>query len=462
MQEPARAAGSNGAAAPLVAAVEMGYGHLRAAHALAGAFGVVVTRADRPPYASPPGLALWNLSRRFYEGVSRGSQGGLLAPLWRPTLERLTRIEPLDGRDLTSPTLAARHLDLLAGRGFGGGVGHRAVDSGVPLVTTFFVPALTADRAGHGPVYCVVTDTDVSRAWVPAKAASSGIRYLAPTRRAKRRLEAYGVPPETVTLTGFPLPGELLGGPDLPTLRANLAARLPRLDPGGRFRERLGGEVGELLGEAVGEERPTGPVRLAYTVGGAGAQAGLARRLLRGLRPLLERGEIQLSLVAGIRADVAERFGGWTREAGLEGAPVEVVLAPDLDDYFRQFNRLLARTDLLWTKPSELSFFAALGLLLLVTPPVGAHERLNREWLHEHGAALDQGEPENAGARLRSWIADGTLAGAAWSGFRRLPKRGLYRILDRVTAGGGEAGVTRPPPSAPSSPGPASRAESLP
>ena len=27
---------------------------------------------------------------------------------------------------------------------------------------------------------------------------------------------------------------------------------------------------------------------------------------------------------------------------------------------------------------------------------------------------------------------DGTLAGAAWSGFMRLPKFGLYRILEAV------------------------------
>ena len=456
MTDRARASGSGEAGSPLVAAVEMGYGHLRAAQALADAFGVEVTRADLPPFASPAGLLLWNLSRRIYEGISRGSQGGLLAPLWRPALERLTRIEPLDGRDLDRPTHAARHLALLADRGFGGGVSRRAEGDGVPLVATFFVPALTADRNGRGPTYCLVTDADLSRAWVPAEPAGSSIRYLAPTRRAKRRLEAYGVAPERATFTGFPLPGELLGGSGLGTLKRNLAARLERLDPSGRFRAENGREIEEHLAGAATGGAP-GPLHVTYTVGGAGAQAELARRLLLGLRPLLQAGDLRLSLVAGVRADVAERFAEWTREAGLEGAPVEVVLEPSLGDYFRRFNRLLAETDLLWTKPSELSFFAALGLPLLVAPPMGSHERFNREWLLEHGAAHDQGEPEKAGERIRNLAADGSLAASAWAGFRRLPNDGLYRIVERVGAG-----VTARRRSAPASPGPAIRGECAP
>lgn len=411
----------------------MGYGHLRAAQALADALGVDVTRADLPPFASPAGVTLWNLSRRFYEGLSRGSQGGPLASLCQPALEALTRIEPLDGVDLTRPTLAARHLALLAAGGFGGGVGRRAGEAGVPLVTTFFVPALTADRFGLDRTYCVVTDADVSRAWVPAASAESRIHYLAPTSRAKRRIEAYGVTPEAVTHTGFPLPGELLGGPELATLRRHLAARLGRLDPNGRFRERRHREIAEQLGRAAADA-PAGPLRIAYTVGGAGAQTELARRLLSGLRPLLASGEAHLSLVAGARTGVAARFEEWVREEGLEGAQVDVLLAPTLGEYFRRFNRLLAETDVLWTKPSELTFFAALGLPLMLAPPVGAHEHLNRRWLLEHGAALDQEEPEEAGDRLRTLVRDGTLARAAWSGFCRLPKRGLYRIVDAVAA----------------------------
>jgi hypothetical protein len=34
-------------------------------------------------------------------------------------------------------------------------------------------------------------------------------------------------------------------------------------------------------------------------------------------------------------------------------------------------------------------------------------------------------------------LADGQLAAAAWAGYVRLPKNGLYRILEEVGARGG-------------------------
>lgn len=411
-------------AAPLVTAVDMGYGHLRAAHALADALGTEVARADRAPLASPGERRLWRVARAGYEAVSRGSQHAPLAPLLAPALERLTRIAPL-GRDPGRPPGA---LTMLLRRGLGTGPAEAAARAGVPLLTTYFVPSLAADhlaRDGEGrqqapETFCVVTDADLARAWVAAEPEASGVRYLAPSRRAKRRLLHYGVPRERVTVTGFPLPGELLGGPELPALHRNLEARLARLD-------RSGG--------GGGERRE--PVHLVYTVGGAGAQAEIARTILDGLRPLIEAGELRLSLVAGVREEVAERFRGWVRRAGLEGdgaGGVEMLVERTPAEYFRSFDRLLAEADLLWTKPSELTFFAALGLPLLLAPPVGAHERYNREWLLEHGAALDP-DRRRIGPWLRERLADGTFAAVARSGADKLPKRGLYRIVEQVRGG---------------------------
>jgi catechol 2,3-dioxygenase-like lactoylglutathione lyase family enzyme len=65
-------------------------------------------------------------------------------------------------------------------------------------------------------------------------------------------------------------------------------------------------------------------------------------------------------------------------------------------------------------------------------PPVGVHERYNRRWAREGGAALKQRDARFAAEWLGDMIADGTLAAAAWAGFMRLPKFGLERILDAV------------------------------
>jgi hypothetical protein len=37
------------------------------------------------------------------------------------------------------------------------------------------------------------------------------------------------------------------------------------------------------------------------------------------------------------------------------------------------------------------------------------------------------------GDRLLEHLHDGNLASAAWSGYRRLPYKGLYEIAERVT-----------------------------
>ena len=98
----------------------------------------------------------------------------------------------------------------------------------------------------------------------------------------------------------------------------------------------------------------------------------------------------------------------------------------------RKFHDLLAEADALWSKPSELTFFAALGMPFVCAPPVGVHEERNRRWEEEQGALLRQHDPATAGGWLREWVEDGTLARAAWSGYLHLPALGLYEIVDEL------------------------------
>lgn len=424
---------------PLVTSVEMGYGHLRAAHALADALGLHVVHVDRPPLAGPEEQRLWRRSRRLYELTSRASQIPLAGAPLRSALDLLTDIPHLyPYRDLSAPTFQVRSLYRFIQRGIGRGLVEHLKATGAPLLTTFFASAILADHHGCNRVYCVVTDSDINRAWVPLHPERSRIFYLTPSRRALQRLRSYGVDRAQIEFTGFPLPGELLGGPDLPALHRNLAARLVRLDPKGVFREQARNEIDLFLGD-LPEDQEGRPPLITFTVGGAGAQAELARLLLAGLADSLREGRIRLCLVAGVRAEVAERFHAWVREAGLADLlgsrvnGVEVFLATTLDEYFPRFNALLAETDVLWTKPSEMTFFAALGLPLVLSAPVGVHERYNRRWAIENGSGLKQRDPRHAGYWIREWLAEGTLAAAAWSGFLRLPKFGLYQIVETVT-----------------------------
>jgi UDP-N-acetylglucosamine:LPS N-acetylglucosamine transferase len=214
----------------------------------------------------------------------------------------------------------------------------------------------------------------------------------------------------------------------LTTLRKNLGRRLGRLDPTGRFRSRFAVELSQLGEPADSDGKP--PL-ITFAVGGAGAQAELARQFLPGLKRLVENGKLRLCLVAGVRGEVAKEFREALAENRMSG--VEILHEPTLDEYFKKFHERLGDTDILWTKPSEMTFFAALGLPLIMAPPVGVHERYNRRWAAEAGAGLFQHDVRFAGEWLEAYLADGTLAGAAWAGFRRLPQLGLYDICDAVT-----------------------------
>src|SRR5512137_543251 len=222
---------------PLVVAVDMGYGHLRAARPVARALGVPVTLADRPPLTDPDEQKVWDRVRTAYEWTSRASQVPVGGRPFRWALDAMTDIPHLHPyRDLSAPTRGVGALERLVRRGLGRGLVERMRETGEPLVTTFYSPAIAADAAGLANVWCVVTDSDINRVWAPLDAARTSIRYLVPSPRAGRRLRSYGVPEHRISFTGFPLPHELVGGHGLAVLRRNLAARLVRLDPSRTFR----------------------------------------------------------------------------------------------------------------------------------------------------------------------------------------------------------------------------------
>ena len=116
---------------PVVAAIEMGYGHLRAALPLADLLGVPVTEVDRPPVARIDERRLWQTARSLYEGASRGSRLPIVGPLFRRILDGVTAIEPLHPyRDQSAPTRQVRTLDGLVRGGLGRGLAEHVDRSG--------------------------------------------------------------------------------------------------------------------------------------------------------------------------------------------------------------------------------------------------------------------------------------------------------------------------------------------
>jgi hypothetical protein len=410
---------------PLVAAIDMGYGHLRPAAALARWLGTAVLRMDAPPLGSARDAAFWKRSRKLYEPLTRFSQvPGLGAPM-RALVNTITAIpEPWPGRDRSGATQGTRWLLRAAKEGVGEALAKHLLKTGAPLLATFYAAPILAELHGAKHLYCVVTDSDLNRIWAPPQGAKSGIVYFCPSDRARRRLVSYGVRPDNARLTGFPLPHELVGGRERSALKHNLARRLSRLNVQGSVREVAERELGAL-------PTPDAPPLVVFAVGGAGAQVPLAKALIRGMKPQLEREQFRLALVAGRRAEVATALRRELETVRVRG--VELLEESDVFRYFERFNELLARADVLYSKPSELTFFAALGLPFVAAPPVGVHEGWNLRSAQDRGAALPQHDPRFAGEWLLEWLDTGVLAGAALNGFLRLPQTGLYDICDQVS-----------------------------
>jgi hypothetical protein len=414
----------------MIVAVEMGYGHLRAAYTLAESFGTEVIRMDMPPVAGPVETVVWRAAMKLYNTLSQACDWPVAGAAARQILGSITEIVPFRPHVTKEPaSLTTRLMDGLTGTVIGRRFRAMASGSERPILATFPAAALAARRAPGSRVFCLATDTDLNRAWAPADAAQAGIDYLVPVQRVAERLRSFGVPDRRVHITGFPLPAKLVA-----QAQSALARRLHRLDPAATFRQQAHIDAAALC------SHPPQPllgraITMTIAIGGAGAQTRQVGQILSSLRGRIMAEKLSLTLVAGMRSDVAGILGAMVRSAGLApriGNGIDILFAADPKDYFRRFEDCLAGTDLLWTKPSELVFYAALGLPLLLAPPVGGQEHANRDWLLFNEAALDAGDPAALDRRLTDLLATGELCRVACNAYSRFDRNGSDRILELV------------------------------
>jgi hypothetical protein len=344
-------------------------------------------------------------------------------------------------RDLSRPTIQLKTVYQMIKQGWGLDLIEKLNKNPIPLISTFFAPAYYAEEHGYkNEIYLMCCDTDVSRAWAPLHPSKSRIKYLVPNRRVKERLGLYGVRAENIFVTGFPLPKENIGGRGLPILKQSLGQRLAHLDPTGKFRKKYQGTIKEFLGNdyLVGTAKNKYPLTLTFAVGGAGAQKDLGAQILTSLRQKIDQGEVRLNLVAGVRNDVYVFYQKLIKDLGLlkkKNGHINILYADNKPDYFKKFNQLLLETDVLWTKPSELSFYAGLGLPIIMAPTIGSQEEFNREWLMLIGAGVPQEDPRYTNEWLFDWLESGWLAEAAWHGFLDAPRQGVYHVEEVVLKG---------------------------
>lgn len=415
-----------------VVTVDMGLGHQRAVHpfrdiAEDGILGVGMDLEE---------AKLWRNLLRGYEFVSRVRKVPVVGRALFGVLDRFQNIAPFYPlRNMSHPSPQVRLIDRLIDRGMGAGMVRRIQTKPLPLLTSYPVPAIAADKAGYPLIYCIVCDAEISRAWVPVDPRSSRIRYLAPCGRAVMRLRSYGVPDERIFLTGFPLPTEATGGADLSVLLSDAAVRLRVLDPEDRFWPLHERNVVHFLGKDNCRRSPDRPLTITYAVGGAGAQTDIGASLVESLRELIAGGEVRLNLVAGVRPEVRDFFNRVVTEIVPDTESVTVLFRENKPDYFHAFAQMMRTTDILWTKPSELSFYAGFGMPIIIAPTIGSQEEYNERWLLEVQAGIPQEDPRYAHQWLPDLVRAGRLAEAAWDGFLKARKYGTFKTLEVLETG---------------------------
>lgn len=422
-----------------VVTADMGLGHQRAAHSLRHLAEGDILTAGSPETTDLDEARFWRRMTWSYQTLSSVKQVPVVGGAMFSLLDALLHIPPLYPlRDLSNPGPNNHIMDHFIRSGLGRVLVQRLRTIDLPMISTFYAPALVADHARLEKIYTVICDADLNRVWVATRASESRIQYFAPCGRAMRRLRQYGVPDDRIFITGFTLPRENIGGTDMKTLKSDLVARLGRLDPKGRFTGVYGSTVRELLGAkpepSDGKERVT----VVFAVGGAGAQADIGLVLARALKPGLLDGRFRLVLVAGVNHLVEATFRNVAVAAGLESALGDGLLILREDSkkaYFDRFNALMRETDILWTKPSELSFYSALGIPIVMAPPIGSQEAKNERWLMDKGCALPQYTPRLALEWLSDMLKDGVLAERALSGFIKNRKLGVYKIEEVLATG---------------------------
>ena len=422
-----------------VISVNMGYGHQRTAYPLRNlAPDGKVINANSYQGIPERDKKIWETTRNSYEFISRFQRFPLVgktAFLIYDQFQKILTFYPI--RDLSKPNFVLKQIYSSLKKGWGRGFIEKlkSQNEKLPIISTFFTPAFMAEFFNYpGEIFCVICDADISRTWSSLKPKESKIKYFVPNERVVERLKLYGVKPENIFLTGYPLPLENIGSQNLEILKEDLKYRILNLDPQKRYFAKYKILIEENLGKLP--DKSDHPLTIMFSVGGAGAQKEIGIKILKCLIWQIKQREIKIILSAGIKERVKEYFERELKKLKCNennSRYIEIIFEKDIGGYFQKFNLALRKTDILWTKPSELSFYSALGIPIIIAPPIGSQEEFNKRWLLKSGFGLLQEDPAHAEQWLFDWLERGYLAEAAMEGFIEGEKLGTLNIQKIIT-----------------------------
>jgi hypothetical protein len=411
-----------------VLAVDMGYGHQRTAYPLRNiAPNNKIIHVNHYKGIPEKDRALWLNSRSSYEFISRFRRIPLIGEKMFSLFDNFQKIlNYYPKRDLSKSNFSEKIIFYFIKKGWGKDLIERLKKNPIPLVTTFFTPAFMAEHFNYpNEIYCVICDADISRAWVPLNPQKSRIKYFASSTWSRDRLKLYGVKPENIFFTGYPLPKENIGGENMETLKKDLGYRILNLDPSGKYRKIYKPLIKGYLGDLP--EMPSHPLTIMFSIGGAGAQKEIVALAINSLKEKINSKQLRVIISVGTREELKKYFENHVNGLKLDGW-AQILFGKNMADYFQKFNQALRTTDILWTKPSELSFYSSLGIPIIIAPPLGSQEDFNKKWLLHIGSAAPQDDPRHMDQWLFDLLKSGDLAEMGMQGFVEIKSLGTYNI----------------------------------
>lgn len=415
-----------------IVSINMGYGHQRTAYPLKflAKNNEIICAND---YFDIPkkDKKIWDSSRSFYEVISRFKKFPLLGEISFYLFDLTQKIHDFyTKKDTSLPNFTQKRTYPLFKRGWGKHLIEK-LDSNIPLISAFHNVAFMADYFNYpGNIFCIVCDADIARSWAPLCPKKSKIKYFTPNIRTTKRLKSYGVKKENIFLTGYPLP---LENTEESVLKEDIRNRIINLDPSLKYRKRYGFVIREKLGKLP--EKSDHPLTITFAVGGAGAQKELGIELVRKLKKQIFEKRLKIILIAGTKKKIKDYFEKEIVNGGLGdfiGHGVEIIYENNFLNYYNKFNNVLHKTDILWTKPSELSFYSALGLPIVIASPIGSQEDFNRRWLLKSGFGIDQRGVEYVKSWLYDWLDEGYLAEMAMEAYIEGERNGVNKIKEYI------------------------------
>ncbi len=386
----------------------MGFGHLRAAHNISSYGRSPVLRVDMPPYTNRVDNFLWKGSQTIHTHASRDKEGSdRLLYDWFESLMKL----PENG---TPQSLApSKFISTMRKLGAGEKLFSIVKEKSPALLHTFYLPAmLLAYRDYRGENYLILCDTDFHRVWVPLEPRKYELKYCVPIASSADRLVSYGVDWKKIFVTGFPLPAAITGGRDLRVLERGFNARKTRLESNSNM-----------------------PLTIMFPFSGAGAYSNVLADLVSSIILDLKEGGLRLIVSCGNNEHALQKAENIFVNYGLEDLEnAEIMFDEDIFRSFDEFNEALKLADVIITKPSEMVFYAALGIPLIFLPPIGAHEERNRDYLFENGCAVNMVPPPDFPRWIYRSRMNGLLMEMAENGFTKLPKTGSV-VIDELVGG---------------------------